>query len=183
MLVVVIILARMPYIGSVKRRLAKEIGAEAATRLYRKTLQCAMAACAGQSAYLALTPDPLAFSRDMPYLRQGQGDLGQRMERLAKRFAPVIFIPSDSLAIHTWHIRAARRALYAHDVVIAPAEDGGYGLIGLRDSHLPLFRDIRWSSPHTLEDTIARVRHKRVFFLPEIDDIDYAKDLTRLHGR
>ena len=179
MRIVVIIISRMPYIGAVKTRLARDIGAVAATKLYRETLSRALQASAAYPRYLALTPAHLAFSKDAPYVLQSGGDLGQRLDRLARRFAPVIFVASDSLAIRARHLRQAQRALKTHDVVIAPADDGGYGLIGLRNPYLPLFRNIRWSSAHTLDDTLARVKHRRVCLIDRLPDIDHAQDLAR----
>lgn len=176
----VIILARAPYMGSVKTRLAKTLGVVQATKLYRQMLNRAIEAASEHESYIAWTPDNTFFYQSLfalPALQQGGGDLGERLERLAKLHAPVIFLGSDSLAITKKAIDEAVRALRWNDVVIAPSGDGGYSLIGLRSGALPVFKSIRWSHEKTLEDSLAQVRHKRVHLLPELPDIDEADDL------
>ena len=189
-----IILARVPYMGMVKTRLARDIGFWRATFLYRKMLAHVIKQALiaknriGVEPYIALTPHHLIFPMALPILFQTSGDLGRKMEHILHQFRqPIIFIGSDSLALSQRHLSQAVKALHGNDIVLAPAGDGGYGLIGLRNCHFPIFRDIRWSSPHTLADSCKRARHKRVHLLPLLPDIDDAHNLgkssAKLHGR
>lgn len=180
----IIIFSRTPYCGAVKTRLAKTIGAAAATKLYRLMLARAIAATQNYESYIAITPNSLPDNvlrnhRNfvLPVLAQGNGDLGKRLERLAKKFAPVIFIGSDSLTITQKDITRAVEKLKSNDLVIAPASDGGYGLIGLKSPYLHVFKNIRWSSAETLKDTLAHLHNHKVCLLPELLDIDEVEDL------
>lgn len=175
----VIVLARIPYMGSVKTRLAKGIGVGAATKLYRAMTAHTIEQAAGARSFVAQTPDKTHDDIFSKSLKQGGGDLGQRLERLAKKFAPVIFLGTDSPTFTRKVLTDAIEGLKAHDIVVAPAFDGGYSLIGLRNGAVPLFRNVRWSSPHTLADTLANVPHKRIKFLPPLLDIDEVEDLLQ----
>ncbi len=179
-----IIMSRVPFVGAVKRRLGREIGAVSAARFYRKMLRVSLALSSDHLwwSYVAMTPDHITYPLDLPRLPQGHGDLGQRMERLARRLSgAVIFIGSDVPLIRRAHIRRAVRGLYGHDVVLGPSRDGGYWLVGFRNPSLRIFRDVRWSTPHALADTCANVSSKDIFFLEELRDIDEAQDLAELN--
>lgn len=178
--VAVVIFARIPYMGSVKTRLAKGIGVGAATKLYRAmTAHTIKEVQGGARFFIAQTPDKTHDDIFPASLKQGGGDLGQRLERIAKKYAPVIFLSTDSPNFTRKVLAAAIKGLKTHDIVVAPAQDGGYGLIGLRNGALPLFRKVRWSSPHTLADTLANAPHKRALFLPPLLDIDEVEDLLQ----
>ena len=180
MRVCLIIMSRVPFVGAVKKRLGREIGHIAATGLYRQMLlkSLALEGAGLWQTYVAMTPDHQDYPLDLPRLPQGHGDLGQRMERLARFVSSaVIFVGSDVPMIRRDHIRRAVRGLYSHDVVLGPSGDGGYWLVGFRNSSLQIFRDVRWSTSDALADTCANVRSKDVFFLEELRDIDEKKDL------
>ncbi len=182
-----IIMARVPQLGAVKKRLAREIGAVAAVRLYRKMLQICLALSCDHlwRTYIALTPDHIAYPLIVPRVAQGHGNLGQRMERLARHTlrygqGAVIFIGSDAPLIRPHHIRQALRGLQHHDVVFGPSCDGGYWLVGLRNPALMMFRNVRWSTPHALADTKENVGAKKILFLETLRDIDEKEDLLAL---
>jgi len=120
--------------------------------------------------------------------RQGGGDVGRRMRRViagAPR-GPVVLVGSDIPAIETRHIAAAFRLLGAHDLVFGPAADGGFWLVGARRRPRlpPLFEKVRWSSPHALADTLARVPGKvTVGFVESLEDVDDGDSHRRLNPR
>ncbi|MGZ0190685.1 MAG: DUF2064 domain-containing protein, partial [Alphaproteobacteria bacterium] len=77
------------------------------------------------------------------------------------------------------HIQTAFAALGRFDLVLGPSPDGGYWLVGARAGSLAraLFRDVRWSSEYTLEDTLQNTGNRRVALIDELDDIDDVTDL------
>jgi glycosyltransferase A (GT-A) superfamily protein (DUF2064 family) len=124
----------------------------------------------------------------VPRLPQGRGDLGARMQRALRAFAPapVVVVGSDIPDLAPRHVAAAFRGLAAADVVIGPADDGGYWLIGMRGArrlHRP-FAGVRWSGPHALADTVAALGPQaRVAYAATLADVDDAAALTRWRAR
>jgi rSAM/selenodomain-associated transferase 1 len=121
---------------------------------------------------------------------QGEGDLGERLCRAFGRAfrsqaRRVVIIGSDCPEVTEADIRAAWDGLRAHDVVLGPARDGGYWLIGLRSLQPALFRGIPWSTADVLAATQerARVAGLRVQLLRELSDIDTVEDWRRFAGR
>jgi rSAM/selenodomain-associated transferase 1 len=181
----VIVFARAPVLGAVKRRLARSIGDAAARRSYVEITRSVLDRLAGWAQWrlaLAVTPDRFArrgrFWPDaIGRVPQKGGDLGQRMERalLLAVTRPAIIVGSDVPGIDARHIRAALAALGDHDIVFGPATDGGYWLVGVRHPRLArgLFRNVRWSSAHALADTLANVaRRRRVKLIEPLEDVD-----------
>lgn len=189
-----VMMVRKPAAGRVKTRLARGIGVVAATAFYRTASAGLIARLSGDPRWrmlLAVTPDAAVGDRAWPTqverVAQGGGDLGARLQRLFDRLppGPVVIIGSDSPDIRPAHIAAAFAGLGRADAVLGPAPDGGYWLIGLKRSPRvlkPLAR-VRWSSEHTLTDTLANLTGKRVELLAPLDDIDEAADLARSRGR
>lgn len=172
-----VVFARAPVPGRVKTRLIPLLGKKGAARLAErmlaKTLRTARAA--------GFNPQ-LLFSAS-----QGPGDLGDRMHRAFKRVLAAhesaMLIGSDCPALTAADLRAAARALRAGaDAVLAPAEDGGYALIGLRRNSRRLFRGIDWGGPEVLAQTRRRLvrlgwRWKE---LRTLWDVDRPEDVLRL---
>ncbi|MGG5811818.1 TIGR04282 family arsenosugar biosynthesis glycosyltransferase [Falsiroseomonas sp. CW058] len=179
----VIVFARAPRLGAVKRRLARGIGAMAALRFYRRQLAATLREAARDGrwrAVLAATPDRARarWPRRLPVLPQGGGDLGARMARALGRHRRAVLVGSDIPGLSRGDIAAAFRALGRADAVFGPAEDGGYWLVGLgprRPAHP--FRAVRWSSEHALGDTLANFQGRRVALLRTLRDVDTAADL------
>ena len=192
-----VIFARAPHMGRVKRRLAEGIGATAALHFYRTTLARQVTRLArGKhwTVWLFVTPDG---SRGHPAWRgivrsrvmaQGRGDLGQRMKRPFRILppGPVVLVGSDIPAMRANHIARAFRLLGRHDLVFGRASDGGFWLIGARRSRpLPygLFAQVRWSTPHALADTLTSIPARcSIGMADELDDIDDAQDLQRFRA-
>ena len=189
----VLIFARAPRLGGPKRRLAAGIGDEAALDFYRNTLFALPARLASFDLTFVVTPDesvadhslwPAGVSR----IAQGDGSLGDRMHRALQQVMPLpaVLIGSDIPEIRPAHLERAFDLLAAHDLVFGPAADGGFWLIGTRRRPLPerLFERVRWSSSHTLADTIATVPADwSVGLADELEDVDDALAHQRWLGR
>jgi len=180
----IVIFARWPEPGKVKTRLARQIGDQAAARIYRRLLDHTLDAerASGLPAELRVTgaePNRFAaeFGADLAIADQGHGDLG---ERLARVDTPALIIGSDLPGLTPDLLREAAGALVSRDVVIGPARDGGYWLIGLSKAAPWLFSDMAWSTPSVLPDTVARLETRGIepALLPELADIDEPKDLA-----
>ena len=183
-----VLFARRPQLGAVKRRLAADIGAVAAHGFYRRTLHD-VAWRLGRDprwqTWLAVTPDSAAAAPglwpvplDTLIIGQGAGDLGARMARPLREFppGPVVIAGSDIPDIEAADIAAAFGALGGNDLVFGPAADGGYWLVGARRRPVVprnLFSNVRWSSATALADTLANVPATcRVTMLAERSDVD-----------
>jgi rSAM/selenodomain-associated transferase 1 len=186
----VAILAKAPIPGRAKTRLIPAIGAHAAAvlqeRLTERTAATAAAANTGPVT-LWCTPDPghasfreLVARHKIALKRQPDGDLGRRM--LAAMNGPTLVIGTDCPALTAGHLHEAANALRDADVVLIPADDGGYVLIGARAAHPELFRDIDWGTETVLAETRARIStlgFKSIELRP-LWDVDTESDLARL---
>ncbi|MCP5144819.1 MAG: TIGR04282 family arsenosugar biosynthesis glycosyltransferase [Gammaproteobacteria bacterium] len=117
---------------------------------------------------------------------QGSGDLGARMAEVfwlvSMRQRHVVLVGSDIPALSAEILGEARRALQSGvDVVIGPASDGGYYLIGLSGHHPALFQEIQWSTPAVFAQTMTRINSLglSVHVLPECWDLDREEDFNR----
>lgn len=120
---------------------------------------------------------------------QGGGTLGERLSRVCDAlfhtgFSAVILIGSDSPTLPTERITRALALLEARPVVIGPADDGGYYLLGLATRAPSLFEDIEWSTERVFEQTLAKIRAENLAYeaLPSHYDVDVPEDLARLQS-
>ncbi len=188
-----LIFARHPVLGQVKTRLARTIGPEAALRVYRELLGRTRAAADGVAAaktvWLAGVPPPAAeaFAGWAGYAQRPQpaGDLGQRMHQaFAAAFAAgataAVVIGTDCPALTAGHLTAAFQRLATHEVVVGPALDGGYYLLGTRGLVADFFVAKAWSTATVLAATLADADRLglRVAHLPALADVDTADDLA-----
>jgi len=189
-----LIFARHPELGRVKTRLARTIGDAAALAVYKQLLAHTRRAADGltsaqKTVWLAeavLPPaNPAAHWPGYPWQVQPAGDLGQKMAAaFAQTFAAgalaVAIIGTDCPGLTTAHLAAAFRQLQTHDVVLGPADDGGYYLLGLKALHPALFADKTWSTDSVLAATLADTRRLglRVTLLPPLRDVDTEADLV-----
>jgi rSAM/selenodomain-associated transferase 1 len=186
----VVVFARAPRLGTVKRRLARDIGDRAALRFHTGTLTRLLRDLLRERRFrtvLALTPDGARDRLPMRVARmaQGRGDIGKRMDTACRRFrrGNVAIVGSDIPDASAADLRAAFRALGRHDAVFGPAEDGGYWLVALgpRRPAQP-FDKARWSTEHALADTLRNFRGHRVARVRMLRDVDTACDLP-MHPR
>jgi rSAM/selenodomain-associated transferase 1 len=192
-----IVFLKAPRPGAVKTRLASTLGIEAACATYRQLVDTLLNRITSvDSVTLCFAPDE-AESEIQPWLRQGwrataqgQGDLGERLDRafqiaFANGAKRVLIIGSDCPDITVADLDAGWSALEFHDVVLGPATDGGYWLIGLKLPQNLLFREIPWSSSLVLQTTLARcgAARLRVQMLRMLSDIDTEEDWLRFIAR
>jgi len=185
-----IVFVKAPRIGAVKTRLAKGIGSEAARAAYCRLAEILfrnLSALTG--VQLFVSPDDALdevkhWRRDTWTVHpQGGGDLGCRLKSaFAIAFAEgarrVAIIGSDCPSIQVNDIERSWAELENCDVVLGPASDGGYWLIGLNRPQPALFHRIAWSSNSVLKDTISRATRERlrVALLQELSDVDTEAD-------
>lgn len=167
----IVIFAKAPVPGNVKTRLVPALGEIGAARLAHRMLLATIAEA--ENARLSIPelcttphpydPDwkPFLPKAEIRYTDQGDGDLGERLARAAKRMIRVgeniLLIGTDCPALDRHRLRAAAEALLTHDAVIHPTLDGGYALLGLGRFDPSLFAGIGWSGPTVAADTIARI--------------------------
>ncbi|HEX5211789.1 MAG TPA: TIGR04282 family arsenosugar biosynthesis glycosyltransferase [Pseudolabrys sp.] len=189
--VAIAVLSKAPIPGFAKTRLIPSIGAHAAAVLQeRLTERAVTTACAADTGPVTLWCAPsldqasfqdLARRFPIALRRQPDGDLGNRMlGAIAAHSGPTLVIGADCPALTAEHLRAAARALDDADVVLVPAEDGGYVLIGARAVHIELFSNIAWGTPAVLDETRARIRTLKLTAteLPALWDVDTEADLA-----
>lgn len=187
-----VVMMKEPRAGRVKTRLARGAGVVRATWFYRQAsaaLVLRLAADRRWQTRLSVAPDAAIATRMLPSgvarISQGGGDLGQRLQRVFVRAAPgpVVIIGSDCPDVTAADIARAFGALGRADVVLGPAGDGGYWLIGARRTPKVIgafLDDVRWSSSQTLADTLANLAGHEVALLRRLDDVDEAGDLDRV---
>jgi len=165
---VAIVFAKYPEPGRVKTRLIGALTAEQAAdvhrRLLRATLQC-LDGIAGLAVVLAVSPDEADFAEfagtPIATWPQGGGDLGSRLALAVERAfgmgsQRVLLVGSDCPQMSPEDAVTALDLLHRHDVVMGPAMDGGYYLLGLCRPVTELFASIDWSSPRVSVQTQAR---------------------------
>jgi uncharacterized protein len=194
-------MAKAPRIGTAKTRLVPPLSAAEAAGLSTCFIRDAaenIAAAAQQTAiegYIAYSP-PDAAAEFRPVLAQGTRLLPSRRiglgaslydaaeDLLAAGYGSACLVNSDSPTLPTSMLIEAARALSQADdrIILGPAEDGGYYLIGMKQAHARLFQDIAWSTPLVFAQTVERAREIGLepFVLPLWYDVDDVESLCRL---
>lgn len=183
-----IVMVKEPHPGRVKTRLGRDIGLIPAAWWFRHQSARLIRRLRDPrwDLVLALSPDRAVaesrvWPRDLPRRAQGNGDLGTRMARLLRQAGgPTCLVGSDIPGLTARHVADAFAALGRHDAVFGPATDGGYWLVGARHPRrLPpdTFRNVRWSGPDALSDSIATLPGLRVALVDRLADVDTAADL------
>jgi rSAM/selenodomain-associated transferase 1 len=191
----VAILARAPVPGRAKTRLTPPYTPEAAAQVARACLletlrRFPRAIDVPFTLFLDGDPDPalvLAIrAAGVDLTPQAEGDLGARLAAAFRALRAgdarsVVAIGADSPTLDPARIAEAIAALDECDVVLGPADDGGYYLVGTRGDRSAIFEGIPWSTGRTLEATLARARSLgyMVRLLPPHYDIDDAATLAR----
>lgn len=187
---VVLVFQKNAILGKVKTRLAYEMGEKRALEIYKYLVKL---------TYLALEDVPVPiwtyFSDFIPetvnklvektFLQQGQ-DLGERIANAFVRsfesgMDKVVLIGTDCPTIQNQELIQAFDALTTSDLVVGPATDGGYYLIGMKCRAAYLFEGIAWSTPRVLSQTLnlASQHGLTTTLLRELDDIDTQEDWQR----
>ena len=189
------IFAKFWQAGQVKTRLAERIGAEQACRLHRAFVRTVVRRMEhlGDVRVLAFWPPEhrSAFAElagpSWQLEPQSGPDLGERMRNyfqsaVARGASEVILLGSDSPTLPLATITVAFEQLRSHAVVLGPAEDGGYYLVGASRAVPPIFNNVAWSSSKVWEQTTQHLDDSGVGWhkLPTWYDVDRLMDLERL---
>ena len=192
--VCVCVFAKPPRPGLVKTRLIERIGAEHAARLARAFLHdvwALVSAVPGVTPVLATTDisDRSDGLGEVARWDQGEGDLGQKLEHILRRgiaeSGQAIAIGADAPDLPPELLQSAMEALHSRDVVLAPARDGGFVLIGAARLPTGALGGLPWSTTDTFERTCERFGSLglRVAVLDPWEDVDDYPDLLRLAAR
>ncbi|MFQ5675492.1 MAG: TIGR04282 family arsenosugar biosynthesis glycosyltransferase [bacterium] len=189
------IFVKYPEPGKVKTRLGSEIGFQEAASLYRlfmeQTFELAQRSSA-EKKYVAFAPGDreASFSEIIPesfeLVPQDGRTLGARMLNAFQCTFEAgadgtVILGSDSPTLPLQFLEAAFATLTKHDLVLGPAEDGGYYLIGMKEYHPGIFESIEWSSSSVLETTLRKAKESqlRTKLLKTWYDIDDKPTLVR----
>jgi uncharacterized protein len=185
-----IIFYRNPTIGQVKTRLAVTIGKEKALEVFRRlashTKQITESLTIDKIVFYSDSIDLMDIWPNAKYLKalQQGNDLGEKMKNsfaaaFESGYDSVCIIGTDCYELETRIIAQAFEALVSDDVVIGPASDGGYYLLGMRRFHPELFDDKQWSTETVFERTVSDIQSLGLKYskLRRLRDVDTEGDL------
>jgi rSAM/selenodomain-associated transferase 1 len=191
----VVVMLKQPRAGRVKTRLGKHIGMTGAAWWFRHQTAKLLRQISDPrwEVVLATAPNNAVSARsDWPLnlrkMAQGHGDLGTRMARMFRQspLGPTLIIGGDIPEINKHHLASAFAELGGNDAVLGPAIDGGYWLIGLKSMRVAPYsflKNVRWSTPDAMQDTVATMTGMKIAFIEELADVDSASDLKHLNAR
>jgi uncharacterized protein len=191
-----LVVAKQPAAGQTKTRLCPPLDVTTAAALYECFLRDTLAVMrqvTGVRRTIAFLPEDAdgyfhAMAPDMALTPQRGADLGERLanllaEALAGGADQAVVMDSDSPSLPAAHVAQAFTELDGPcDVVLGPCDDGGYYLIGVKQPHPRLLREVRMSTPTVVQDTLTLAAELglRTALLPTWYDVDTAADLARL---
>lgn len=194
----ILIFTRYPVPGKAKTRLIPALGPEGAARLHRRMAEHAVnvaraalrGRCEGDADItIWYTGAPVSAFRkwlgdDLRYAPQSGGDLGDRMcqafgETFRKGAKAALLVGSDLPDLTAGILCRAIEGLMGHDIVLGPATDGGYYLIGMKSPHPELFTGIDWGTEKVCEQTRDAIKRLGLSAqdLPQLCDVDLPEDL------
>jgi len=189
-----IIFGKLPLPGRCKRRLAEQVGADAAAGVYARlvlatagrfsllphsgiTVELSVATAQGRAYFCEAFPE-------LSVTEQSKGDLGERMQSALERAfdagaTDVVLVGSDIPDMGQDVVMRAFETLERVRLVLAPANDGGYVLIGMRGLTHPVFDDIEWGQSDVLTKTTAQADRLGISYecLEQLRDLDTVSDL------
>lgn len=182
------IFTRNPELGKVKTRLAKSIGDEKALEIYKfllnrtKTIAAQLTADKAVFYSVKVRENDIWDAQVYQKFQQFGEDLGARMQHafetaFANGYEKVAIIGSDLYDLTPQHIENAFEQLNTHDVVIGPAEDGGYYLLALKQVHPAIFQNKEWGTETVRAATLSDLQKQSVFLLPVLNDVDFVEDI------
>ncbi|PQB03526.1 TIGR04282 family arsenosugar biosynthesis glycosyltransferase [Aureitalea marina] len=183
-----IIFVRNPELGKVKTRLAKDVGDETALAIYTFLLERTKSITSGLKQEKQVHySDEIATDdlwQDFGYHKriQADGDLGEKMQSAFEQgfeagFKRIVIIGSDLYDLESEDIVKAFEQLKQHDVVLGPAQDGGYYLLGMCQMVPGIFANKTWGTDQVLDQTLADLDEHSVCLLSERNDADYLSDI------
>ena len=182
-----ILFTRFPLPGHAKTRLIPAVGADGAAQIHKRLTEQTVAilqsgGCKMEVHYTGAGEDNFRqwLGNDIVLRPQAEGDLTDRLLS-AMGELPVIFYGSDTPDLTQQIVRDAGTMMAEHDVVIGPAEDGGYYCIGVNGDYSFLFEDMPWSSDQVFPETMRRIESAGLScgLLPVLSDCDTPSDLAR----
>ena len=183
-----IVFTRNPELGKVKTRLAKTVGNATTLKIYifllERTRDISVKVSADKAVYYSVKVrendiwDANIFQKH----QQVGEDLGIRMLHAFKNgfkagYEKVMIIGSDLYDLTAETIENAFMALENNEVVIGPAEDGGYYLLGMNSLEEKVFKNKDWGTETVRKDTLEDLKDKKVFLLGELNDVDVFEDI------
>jgi len=181
--------------GKVKTRLAKDIGDAKALEAYQllsyHTKDVSKKIKAKKYVYYSdnIEDQDLWPNKGFHKMAQFGKDLGERMlsafQFTLNSHERVVLIGSDCPMIKKVHLKLAYDALAKNEVVLGPAKDGGYYLIGMTKVYAALFEDIDWSTANVLDQTIAKLEKSKISYklLEVLEDVDTIKEWNHYKGK
>ena len=184
------VFVRNPQLGTVKTRLATTVGDKVALEIYielmRHTAEVTHKVSADKKVFYSDKIEQNDIWTEMNFSKalQTKGTLGQRMENafrtaFEKGYKKVLIVGSDLYSLKTSHIEKALHQLDKKEVVIGPAQDGGYYLLGLKKNLPALFCNKSWGTSSVLKDTLNDLKLKSIFLMEPLNDIDNFEDLKK----
>jgi rSAM/selenodomain-associated transferase 1 len=185
-----IIFLKNPELGKVKTRLAQRIGDEAALAISFKLIRQTQEQTDGLSQDKAVFYSSFIDREDnwdnkkyTKHLQKGD-TMGDRMFHalssvLSEGYSKAVLIGSDIHLLRQDIIEDAFQKLETHDVVLGPAKDGGYYLIGIKKAEPGLFDLKYWSTPNVFSETVKKIKEHRLSYAQTdlLNDIDEYEDL------
>jgi rSAM/selenodomain-associated transferase 1 len=195
----VCLMLKSPTPGTVKTRLGREMGMDEACLIYRKLAEHQIdqipSWCSLEIHYSPANergPMNTWLGDGVKYVAQAEGNLGERLQGAAEAVfragaKAVLFLGADCPDVTAEVIEHTATQLENLDVVLGPAEDGGYYLIAMKKSYPQLFDQINWSTDQVLAQTMERIAELglRSMLLPPLADVDDLASLTKareVHG-
>lgn len=183
-----IIFTRNPILGKVKTRLAKTVGDKTALDIYtfllKKTKEITLDSPCDKVVYYSekLIKNDIWNCNSFRKEVQSGEDLGAKMKNsfydaFENNYRKVVLIGSDIYDLESYHINEAFKKLDTNDVVMGPALDGGYYLIGLKKMHPKIFDNKKWGSSTVRKDTLKNLEKVDVHLLPILNDVDVIEDI------
>lgn len=184
-----LIFTRNPELGKCKTRLAASVGDETALAIYifllEHTVSVTRELNVTKEVYYsdAIGEDDLWHPAIFHKKIQLGADLGERMSNAFKAgfkagYKKIIIIGSDLYDLSSEDLEEAFKMLQANDFVLGPASDGGYYLLGMTHFIPDIFNNKDWGTSRVLEDTLADLKNKKVYFLETKNDVDVLEDIA-----
>ncbi len=184
----ILLFVKYPEPGRVKTRIAASVGPEKAAGIYKELVARVWSQLPANSE-IVVCYDPPGRGDEVRawlpgaarYESQVAGDLGARLRAavegaFAHGATQVAVIGSDCVELTSEVFAETWEALKLSEVVLGPTTDGGYYLVALRSPKTAIFENIRWSTEHTLADTMARAGSASVHLLQKLNDVDTYED-------
>ena len=183
-----IVFTRNPELGKVKTRLAKTVGNATTLKIYifllERTRDIAVQVSADKAVYYSVKvrENDIWDANNFQKHQQVGEDLGIRMLHAFKNgfkagYEKVMIIGSDLYDLTAETIENAFIALEDNEVVIGPAEDGGYYLLGMNSLEEKVFKNKNWGTETVRKNTLEELKDKKVFLLGELNDVDVFEDI------